>query len=673
VICKAVAHSILSVHLPKFQQHIETVERNVLLKDASSVGAYNIVPLASIIQEFTEWKRILEWYWEIACFVAPTNNSTVTSESRLGNVCTGPSLLDKLRADMNTGYQDIEDAATQLLVVGEQALMRIVSCWLLTGRLPDVGRADFFVQQNTHTSNQTISHVLERQLIPTSVSVETASSVLFIGKTVRMLGETGSGSTIHIARQSRSVATSLMPTTMSNLRTINYPLKSALLSAVITTIRRDLSRALGNSVLPMHAVLDVLTHIRNFFLAGRSDFTDYLIDEADKYLDQRHQQTRATSRSVANTDLVGITMKATEVRTVMNRTWVAVSSSSAKETLQEYETEWAHEHLTLKLSQSADLDAGLEEIIASEDNNATLAVGAKFDDFLLATPVELKLNLDSSYNLFLLHQDRRLYSTIQTYLIAIRRAHNHVSRLWKDGALRKTVNGNKKRKSNATLVHQRATDMRKIWTTCSTTVAALSEIGSFFSTEVIDQSWSTFRQWAAPQKAHRKLDTSEGGASSSIQDEATTFPNLPHDLETLAIAHRHYLETLAQSLLLTDEPWTRTMRSLLTHVDNMVAFVTRHQLAQANVELYSGNVDGYLRSKYVREEDHLFEEAKKSCVRVEEAVSKLTDRLKHINFNELKRTALDTAQSSFEPWQPGNGGIERLLLRLDMRCKEGPD
>jgi len=212
--------------------------------------------------------------------------------------------------------------------------------------------------------------------------------------------------------------------------------------------------------------------------------------------------------------------------------------------------------------------------------------------------------------------------------------------------------------------------MRKIWTTCSTTVAALSEIGSFFSTDVIDQSWSTFRQWAAPQKADRKLDATEADTSP---DEASAFPNLPHDLETLAVAHREYLQTLAQSLLLADEPWTRTMRSLLTHIDNMVAFVTRHQLAQANVELYSGNVDEYLRSKYIREEEYLFEEAKKSCAVVEEAMNKLTDRLKHINLNDMKRTTLDTAQLNFEPWQPGNGGIERLLLRLDMRSKDGLD
>jgi len=105
----------------------------------------------------------------------------------------------------------------------------------------------------------------------------------------------------------------------------------------------------------------------------------------------------------------------------------------------------------------------------------------------------------------------------------------------------------------------------------------------------------------------------------------------------------------------------------------MIAFVTRLQLAQENLELYNENVDELLRSKYIREEEYLFEEAKKSCTKVEEAVNNLTHRLKHINFNETSRTKVDTAQSDFEPWFPGNGGIERLLLRLDMRSEDDPD
>lgn len=662
IICKAVANTLLSVNLSKFQQHIETVERNILLKDASRVGAYNIVPLASIVQEFDEWKRLLEWYWKLACFISPVDKPIIASQSSLGEACTGPALLNRLSSEMETGYEDIEEAATQLLVVGEQAFMRITSCWLLTGKLPDLGHEDFFVRQKIHASNNTISHSLEKKLIPTFTTAETASSILFIGRTLKMLEPSQSGNSIRSATKMDSITTSLMANTMSCLRTINYPIKSALLAASVTTIRKDLSRALGNSLLPMHSVLEVINHIRDFFLVGRPDFTDHLIEEADKYLDQRYQQTKTSARSVANTDLVGITMKATEVRTVMSRTWAAINSSSISENLHDAETEWAQEHLSLALLQSTDVQDGLEQL-SDSGLNAIVTTTPKFGDFLLATPIELKLNLDSTFDLFLSLKDRQVYSSIHAYLVAIRRSHNHTSRLWKDGAIRKTV-------YKKGVLHKRGISMRKIWHTCTAIVSTLSEIGSFFSTEVVEQSWTTFYQWAVPHNAAPNSISQGANGSTSEHDKDWAAASLPHDLETLGTAHHQYLRTLAKSLLLADESWTRNMRNLLTYVDSMVAFVSRLQRAQQSVELYRGNVEEQLYSKYVREEEFLFNEAKKTCARVEDAISKLIDRLKHMNFNEIGTPGADTRDSGFEPWQPGNSGVEKLLLRLDMRPEE---
>jgi len=200
-------------------------------------------------------------------------------------------------------------------------------------------------------------------------------------------------------------------------------------------------------------------------------------------------------------------------------------------------------------------------------------------------------------------------------------------------------------------------------------VFILSEIGSYFAEEVIPLSWATFQDWAMQSRIGLTKVDAEGSADTgkSVPDMDGRDQELPHDPETLAIAHQHYLECITKSLLLTDESWTRTLRSLLTYVDQMVAFVTRLQQAQQNVQHYSHDVDQHLRNKYAHEEEFLFGEAKKSCSRVDEAVLKLTTLLKTITPAGPDVTNSGYHDTDFEPWQPGNGAIERLLLRLDMR------
>ena len=653
VICRSVANAILTTHLSKFQQHIEQVERQILSNDARTVGAYNIVPLASVLQGFDVWRRRIDFLWDLTCYMYQVDASTVVDTVIADQKeCSGPALLDNLSLCTGSGYEDIERTATNLLVVGEKTLFRLLSCWLLTGQLSEIGRRDSFVQQSGPAMKQSTSYNLDKELIPASISVETASSILFVGRTLKMLMPATDALSGMAPRSSISASSTK---TMQKLHSVTFPLKSARLATVVSDIRRDLSMNLGQTVLPMHALLHNLHYIRDFLLAGRPDLIDQLIDEADKYLEMRNQQTRTGPRKHQNNELAGITMKSGEIKIVMDRTWASIELSSVKDAAVD-ETEWGRVHLKLALASATEAS---NDAIKPPANR----VMGKFDDFLLAAPVELRLDLDDAFDIVVSSSDQKTYTVIHSYLLAIKRAHNHVSRLWKDGACRKSVMGH----SSTVRMAQDGLKMRKILATCSMVVFTLSEIGSYFAEEVIPLSWATFQEWAMQsqiglRKVDRQKTTDTARSASEIDGKDQ---ELPHDPETLAIAHHHYLECITKSLLLTNESWTRTLRSLLTYVDQMVAFVTRLQHAQQNIHLYSQDVDQHLRRKYLHEEEFLFGEAKKSCSRVDEAVSKITTLLKTI-----APPGSDVANSDdtdFEPWQPGNGAIERLLLRLDMR------
>jgi hypothetical protein len=142
-ICRAVATAVESIQLAAFQAKVLEVESTILRKDAALVGAYHIVPLTAIVGEFSGWTRRLEWLWEMVQFM-------MTSESKepgqAGVACTGARLIDQLRAELQTGYTDIEETARSLVKVAEVAWLKQVSAWILYGRLPSFGAEDFFVQ-----------------------------------------------------------------------------------------------------------------------------------------------------------------------------------------------------------------------------------------------------------------------------------------------------------------------------------------------------------------------------------------------------------------------------------------------------------------------------------------------------------------------------------------------
>lgn len=131
-ICQAVAISISSTHLARFQRKVLDVEAGILRQDAGLVGAYNIVPLTTVVGEFSDWTRRMEWFLEVVDFMTKD--------------CTGAMIIDKLCDAVQTGYSDIEEAALSLVTVAETAWLKQVSGWILYGRLPSFGRQDFFIQ-----------------------------------------------------------------------------------------------------------------------------------------------------------------------------------------------------------------------------------------------------------------------------------------------------------------------------------------------------------------------------------------------------------------------------------------------------------------------------------------------------------------------------------------------
>ncbi len=144
-ICRAVASAVDTIHLRAFQQKVLDVEESILRKDAGFVGAYNIVPLTAVVGEFSDWTRRMEWLGDIVQFMLKPER---TKDEKRSVSCTSARIIDRLRSELQTGYMDIEETARSLVRAAEVAWLKHVSSWILYGRLPSFGQADFFVQRS---------------------------------------------------------------------------------------------------------------------------------------------------------------------------------------------------------------------------------------------------------------------------------------------------------------------------------------------------------------------------------------------------------------------------------------------------------------------------------------------------------------------------------------------
>lgn len=681
IICRAVATAITTVHLARFQQTILEVEAKILKKDASSVGAYNIVPLAGVVGEFDEWTRLMDWYWELACFIQPV-------KTLKGTTCTGSGLIDKLRAESQTGYPDIEEASLSLGKVAETAWLRQLSTWVLYGRLPAFGAQDFFLKQVEGPSVAT-EYEMITSLLPKFVTPDTASSILFIGKSLNHIRVKGVSQDAGAGRKDGSEL-DLLPIHLRYLSQLALPVSSAALASAISSIRLSLSRNTLQQLLPLPKIIQLLTLLREFFLLGRGEFAVSLINEADERIRSRNRA--ASTKPTEN--LRGLLIKEAELTTLLNRTFTVLSSYVDDEEGVDDTLELARSllHLTLSKSTSKSKPPAISPRLAS----------TAFGDFLLPAETTLTLDIPSPYDLFISPAETATYSALQGYLLSIRRAHMRLSDLWRQTLLRRvhpaplgppascSDHGAKILATKRERAKRRNRDMRLVWATCSAAVFLLGEMSSYFEGEVADEAWQHLHSWITqtdgyPTSGHASkvtvftdLSTPVNKLTLSHSTRNTKGPappqpqprgeKKPHDPQTLTNSHVAFLTSLTHSLLLTDVSFTASLRSLLQSIDGLVAHLHHLPSIQESRDLEED--EGIISDVMVNletEEKECWREVRRGVSRVDAGCKAVVGRLREIDQRGDEGVGGDESgyieEGGFVPWR--GGGVERLLMRLE--------
>ncbi|KAI0099052.1 Spc97/Spc98 family protein [Nemania sp. FL0031] len=632
-ICRAVSTTVVSVHLAAFQRKIIEVEDSILRKDAALVGAYNIVPLTAVLGQFSGWTRRLEWLGELIEFMM----AGAGREDQMP--CEASKLIDRLRGELQTGYADVAETARSLLQVAETSWLKQVSAWVLYGRRPTVGTYDFFICED---KNEEHGYRINYDLLPSFVTPSTAGSMLFIGVSInrartRAGTDLGVGSLDHLASQHQELAQ------------LSSPFNGAMFSRVITNIRYTLSRTTLQKLLPLVRVLEILKVLREFFLIGRGEFAIALTQQADEKI--RSRWRRADNLAYEKRDTLGtVVVKEGEVAAVLARTWAFLGSMQGQHADEDEALELARDLLRLHVSKSTETTTPAKGLDHSSNKFLEAIVTTSFQNFLFSVPVTLTLQIQSPLDLFLTQSDLQIYTTINSYLLSIRRAHLRLTDLWKITSLRRhhpppprAPYGNTKGGITKTrLLHERSSlrssIMRSTWSTSSAAIFFFGETETYLQVEVVEGLWSHFYGWltgtgesarvgeqqlfsssfSTSGRTLPRQSTADGamgkgmgmdirpnhaasgpGSGSATEQEQKddgdddAHPN--HDPQTLATAHRQYLAALTRRLLLTQPAFTTPLYDLLIQIDQLVALVHRLNTVwvAADLEADEGVVDAF--------------------------------------------------------------------------------
>lgn len=684
IVCRAVSTAISSEHLGRFQKKILEVERNILTKDAAYVGGYGIVPLSSMVGEFSPWSRRLEWLLKTTSFMRRSKNASAEQS----DLCTGADVIDYLRTESNTGYQDLEELALSLVSTAEMVWIRQLSGWLLQGSLPSFGQADFLIQQEkpSNKNDRLPVFCIKHDLKPEFVSSQTARSILFIGRSLNHLRAQGNG---------LDAAQNLLPSHVELIRRLvgGPPIRSSDLAKVVSSVRASISKNILSQLLPVSKVRELLDVLQDFFLLRNGEFSVALVRSAVQSLRDRDESLVGGKALRKAGHLEGVTVKEAELITVLNDAWAEMEALQNEEDPFDDELELARDLLTLSTTCPYDsLSQDTSEDHCLTDCSASLQL---FHDLLFPNPTYLSIMVQPPLDIFINASDIGVYSLTNAFLLGIRRAEMQLNGLWKHTSLRRSHPSphgppfsnsgsgesallNRRKRENARLLN-----MRRHWVTAHSTAYILSELSAYFQGEVVEESWKHFRSWLGQFDPEDDTNMSSGLGASAMLDsrkdgktslslgeeiERDTRRTQP-DPETLTRAHRSYLSALVSSLLLASEEFCHALRTVLLLVQHYTALIARLHRVQRSLDLEEdeGVVDAL--ADHSGEEKKILAEMDRSRTELETGSKQLIHSLQSLEDQQpnalpsgLEGLELDGSQ--YHPRR--SAGLDRLMIKLDF-------
>lgn len=630
------------------------VEESIIRRDSKIVGGYDIVPLSQLLVEFEGWDRRLDYLSRLADFL-------LLEDVQI----TGALVINRLRKDIYTGFPDLEEIALHLLKIAEMTWLRQVSTWVLYGRLPSFGAADFFVVEGeANKSEEDVGLAddvvlkqfhLNRTLIPEFVDPQTASSIMFIGKALSHIRSRSGASSRDLSISSSEITP--VSVHLSHLQSLQSPFSSQRLSSVTAAIRLSLSKNTLQTLLPAQKIVEIIHVFREFYLLGRGEFAMALIQQSAESVKNRfrrlpgtggQQEIELVSTPAGQRVSVNVSIKEGEVAAILTRTWGIISSYASEDFVDE------------RLDVARDL---LHLTLVKPNNAAPSAKKTaltKFNDILIGVPISLGFHLSWPLELFLSSFELDRYDMIFSYLLSVRKAQLQVQSLWRGRRPLPDMvpAGPEESKARRARNREREIAERELWASASLASFFLETIVGYFQGEVIQPAYEALMvvlRGDSPDDKSRPVSRAGPEEDKPVwlhtsSDQTTdTEKEKTRDPETLTIAHGQYILGLQRNLFLEDAKFPALLRDFILATETLVADMERLYSRRALRDL---DLNDHMSQV---EEARDVGRARDSCQRIKSLITGLVDRLHHMD--EERGLEEDTDKS---------GKIDRLLMRLGL-------
>ncbi|CUS15747.1 unnamed protein product [Tuber aestivum] len=662
-IARAVASGISTFHLHAFRARILSVEQQVLSRSAGIVGGYDIVSLAKIMSGFEGWERTLSYLHSLT--------------SAVGEM-SGGQLINRLRADIHTGFPTLEAVSLHLLKIAETAWLREVSTWILYGRLPS--SKDFFITEsesvvlnpvNEEEAGVLKEYTVAKSRLPSFVTSDTASSILFIGRALSIIRLRG-GANTEIASDTISPEMTLLPVHLSHLQSLQSPLSPQKLLTAVSEIRLSLSKHTLQTLLPASKIIDVVHVLREFFLLGRGEFAGAIVEQASEQVRNRWRRPGAggvTGAPGVKFSSSSAVVKEGEVSSILTRTWGVLSSLQGEETTDE-RLDTARDLLYLSLVKPPPAASA-----ASTPVHPRAKLGESFKDLLVGVPITLNFHLSWPLELFLQPADLEAYDAIFAYLVSVRRALIRLQALWRGRryppsplAFSRSEN-RAAAKARREVIKKRESIERVVWATAGLNVFFLETLIGYWQGEVVEGAFGALMevldqgQEEAPEERQQQQENEdEDGDVWMAEGEGEDFRGAEEkskeqqDPESLMREHHLYLSQLKRGLFLADHQFAPLLKKFLIASEALASRIERmgrrNHLTDLNI-----TPDASTNDREVAE-------CMASCRLVRNLLGMLVERLQRMD--EERDIGGGELQFSGKKGGGGVGKIDRLLMRLDM-------
>nr|CAG8515518.1 7113_t:CDS:2 [Entrophospora candida] len=291
---QALCNSINDI-LKDFQKIIIESEMGILNKEANMCG---IVPISQIVSAFGDYFIILPNLYQLV---------NELKEDSDNNKYFGCRILNLMKEKCNSGIPELRSIMLILLQTCHKVMYQHITSWIVYGHLQDP-YGEFFVKDLTTKSHKKIDNndkdnnnhqfiqsswhrrfVLDESFIPNHISIDIAKSILFVGKAIATVKNSGKSSSLSSSSYNSNSA---LPQEIRSLH-LNYLLElssqpifhKSEFESTILTIRHNVAKWLWQVVLTGEKVIDCLETFRNYFLLGKGNFALSLVEQLEYNID----------------------------------------------------------------------------------------------------------------------------------------------------------------------------------------------------------------------------------------------------------------------------------------------------------------------------------------------------------------------------------------------------